>query len=185
MQSDYEKREKFERIYGEYKNDIYGVAMHYAKDYDMAQEITQTAFYKLYLGIENVREETVRALLIRIVKNTYLNRIRDTRVEASGELLDVLDECDVSTIAMEDAYMEKEDKNCKRDLCHSILERLGKEHPTWCEALIEVYYRERPQALVAEELGISLEVLHSRLYRARQWIRKNYQTKYDDITGWK
>ncbi len=185
MQSDHEKREKFERIYYEHKDAVYRAAMSCANDYDVAQEITQTAFFKLYLGIEKVREETARALLVCIVKNVYRNRIRDTKPEVSGELLDVLDESGVATMAMEEAYVAKEDKERKECLCHSIVGRLREEHPTWCEALIEVYYRERPQAQVAEELGITLEVLHSRLYRARQWIRKNYQTEYDNIKGWK
>ena len=31
---------------------------------------------------------------------------------------------------------------------------------------------------VAREMGISLEVLHSMLYRAKKWIRKNYEKRY-------
>ncbi len=181
MKSKHEKREKFARIYGEYKHDIYIVAMHFAKDYDLAQEITQAAFYKLYLGFDKVREETVRALLIRMVKNILLNRIRDTKREVPGDLLDLLDESDEFTLSLEEERIEAEDRKRKVSLCHSILERLSKENPSWCEALIEVYYWERPQAEVAEELGVSIEILHSRLYRARQWIRKHYKSEYENI----
>ena len=35
-----------------------------------------------------------------------------------------------------------------------------------------VYLLEKPQKEVAREMGISLEVLHSMLYRAKKWIRK-------------
>ena len=34
------------------------------------------------------------------------------------------------------------------------------------------------------QIGIAVEVLNSRLYRARQWIRKNYENEYREVVSW-
>ena len=185
MKSDHEKREKFERIYEKYKNELYAVAMHCAKDPELAQELTQAAFYKLYLILDKVREDTVRALLIRMVKNMLLNHIRDTKREVDGILIDILDQEDELTLSLEEEYIEKEERVRKVHMCHSMLEHLDRVKPKWYIAVMKVYYEERSQLEVAEELGISIEVLHSRLYRARKWIREHYKEKYDEIKEWK
>ena len=35
---------------------------------------------------------------------------------------------------------------------------------------------------VAEKMGVKLEVLHSMLYRAKQWIKKNYEEQFDRLS---
>ena len=32
-------------------------------------------------------------------------------------------------------------------------------------------------------MGVTLEVLHSMLYRARQWIKKNFEEEYDHLNN--
>ena len=184
MKCNKEKQEEFSRIYDAYKNDIYRLAMHYAKDHDTAQEIMQEVFYKLYISYDEINPETVKALLGTITKNVYLNRHRDLQREVSGDLLDVVGEQTPTTAGVEDRYLEYQERTEKKELCGRIMKHLGEENPAWRDALIQVYYMKRAQVEVAEELGIGVEVLHARLYRARQWIRKNYQKEYDEITGW-
>lgn len=183
VKSDKEIRESFDRIYREYRLDIYRTALNYAKNADAAHEATQMAFYKLYLEFERVEEETVKGLLITIVKRIILNQQRSAKHLATGEFLDVLDE-KASAITLEDAYIEAESRAEKKDLCTSILDHLRCENPAWHDALIQVYYLEKPQAQVAKEMNVSLQVLHSRLYRAKRWIKKNYKEEYDEIIGW-
>jgi len=40
---------------------------------------------------------------------------------------------------------------------------------------------EIPQSAVAERMEISIEVLHSLLYRARKWIRKKFGVEYEEF----
>ncbi len=46
---------------------------------------------------------------------------------------------------------------------------------------LQVYYLEIPQSAVAERMEISIEVLHSLLYRARKWIRKKFGVEYEEF----
>ena len=65
-----------------------------------------------------------------------------------------------------------------RHLADEIYLRLFEENKRWYDAIMAVYLLEKPQKEVAREMGISLEVLHSMLYRAKKWIRKNYEKRY-------
>ena len=42
-------------------------------------------------------------------------------------------------------------------------------------------YMKIPQAEIAEKMGISVEVLHSILHRAREWIKKNFEVEYKEL----
>ena len=44
-------KERFNRIYILYKNDIYGYMVYMAKDRQLAEELTQETFLKIYLGL--------------------------------------------------------------------------------------------------------------------------------------
>lgn len=70
------------------------------------------------------------------------------------------------------------DRTKRKELADEIYLRLFEENKRWYDAIMAVYLLEKPQKEVAREMGISLEVLHSMLYRAKKWIRKNYEKKY-------
>lgn len=59
-----------------------------------------------------------------------------------------------------------------------------KEHRIWYDAVMQVYCFGKSQQEAADQLGIAVEVLNSRLYRARQWIRKNYEKEYEEVVSW-
>jgi hypothetical protein len=40
---------------------------------------------------------------------------------------------------------------------------------------------DKPFDEVAEELNITREVLYSRFYRAKRWIRKKFEARYGDM----
>ena len=178
------KEERFDSIYRACAKDIYKISMHYTKDEDAAQEITQQAFYKLYIHFDNVNPEKARAWLVQTVKHLAFNRTRDSKGKVLGEVIDFATGSESVSPNIEDQYIREEQQKVERELVESIFGRLHEEHPTWYEALTLVYCLEKPQLEVADELDISIEVLHSRLYRAKQWIRKNYGDKYKEVVNW-
>lgn len=175
------KEEKFDSIYQACAKDIYKISMYYAKDEDVAQELTQEAFFKLYVHFDNVNPEKACAWLAQTVKHLAFNRTRDSRSEVAGEEIDFIIDTKEAFPSIEEQFFRGEQMKTERELVESIFDSLHEEHPTWYEALTLVYCLEKPQLEVAEELGISLEVLHSRLYRAKQWIRKHYEDRYSEV----
>ena len=81
----------------------------------------------------------------------------------------------------EDTYMERMKDDEQTSLHEEIFTALYKHNPRWYDAIRYVYYLEIPQSAVAERMEISIEVLHSLLYRARKWIRKKFGVEYEEF----
>lgn len=173
--------EKFDSIYRAYADEVYRVSLYYTKDEYVAQEITQKTFYQFYLHFHNVNMKSVRAYLIRTARNLAYNRAWDRKRETYEERLEELETDNVITLSVEETYLRDEQKKQAKELSQNILVRLQEENELWYEAVNLVYCLEKPQDQVAEELGISKDVLCSRLYRAKRWIRKNYEKEYAEV----
>lgn len=78
-------------------------------------------------------------------------------------------------------YMERMKDDEQTSLHEEIFAALYKHNPRWYDAIRYVYYLEIPQSAVAERMEISIEVLHSLLYRARKWIRKKFGVEYEEF----
>ena len=80
-----------ERMYREYFTPVYRYALSLVRDHDLAEEITQEAFFKALKKIDSYRgEASLRAWLCQIAKNLYLDMLkkqsRQTPLEdAAGE----------------------------------------------------------------------------------------------------
>ncbi len=181
------KEERFESIYRAYADDILKVALHHTKDEYVAQEITQKTFIQFYKHFEDEEIECIRAYLICSAKRLAYNWYRDTKHERESEDVDMLDysgDEHARTISVEDAYILKEHSEDCKDLRKGIFAKLYEKNVDWYNAMMLVYCMEKSVEQVTEELGISSDVLYSRLYRAKKWIRKNYAEEYKEIREW-
>ncbi len=76
-------------------------------------------------------------------------------------------------------FFERKIKNQQLvELKKGIFEALYEKNPRWYEAITITYVLEKPQKEVAENMEVTLDVLHSILYRAKKWIRENYAEEY-------
>lgn len=174
------KEELFDSVFRAYQHDVYRISLYYSKNEHAATEITQKAFYNLYLHFENVKPECLRSYLYRTARNLTYNWIRDSKQVRDGNL-DDLNEEDATIVSVEDIYIREEEQKIARELSHNILARLYEENKRWYEAITLVYYLGKSHTEVAEELGISKDVLCSRLYRAKKWIRAHYEEEYEEV----
>ena len=186
MESKASKDKKFDSIYRAYKDSIFKVAMHYTKCEDLASEITQRTFFQLYIYFENVDLESVYPWLITTARNSAFNYNRDRKREILAGVFDLFRGtkdrvCYINN--MEEYYLRNEQKRRAECLEFRIFERLYKEHRIWYDAVMQVYCFGKSQQEAADQLGIAVEVLNSRLYRARQWIRKNYEKEYEEVVN--
>lgn len=176
------KEESLDRIYRAYAKDVYHACLYLAKDEGIAQELLQQTFLNFYEKAEGVKPECERAYLIQVAKNLTLNYLRHKKREIypkddeeANLLLERPTEC------LEDEYFEAELRDCKKELSAEILVAVKEHNKEWYDILYNMFYLDKNHDDVAKELGITKEVLYSRLYRAKHWIRKNYETKYKDV----
>ena len=120
---------------------------------------------KLYMNMENINMKAINTWVIVTAKHMALNYHRDHGRE----------------MADEDIALKVEPTDSLEDDFFTIFSRLYEENPRWHEALTITYLLEKPQKEVAEIMGVSLSVLHSMLYRAKQWIKKNYEEEFERL----
>lgn len=178
MKQQMTKEEKFENIYRTYEHDVYRVALYFTKDAFTAQDVSQKAFYNFYLHMDNVSEERIRPYLLRTARNLSYNWTRDSRWEYQGEYLENIPEDKLSLLGPEEAYVRQEYQRDVKEFFDELMSVLQEENESWYNILTLVYGLGKKQEDVAYELGLTLEVLHSKIYRAKRWIRKRYENEY-------
>lgn len=173
----------FAAIYKENFEIVYRVAMKYSENHHAAEEIAQNVFLKLYLNIEHINVDAARAWLIMTAKNMALNLKRDRAKEYLVEEFNEEGErilADMDTDP-EEVFLRMVKEQGLVELKEDIFAALYAKNSRWYDAITISYVLEKPQKEVADNMGVSLKVLHSMLYRARQWIADNYREKYEHL----
>lgn len=179
------KRREFERVYREYHNIVYRASMYYTSNDEVAsEEITQKVFFDLYLHYNGANIEFMRSYLCTAAKNTAFTWLKQHKRLVYVNTNEVWDSTFQEVPAAEEEFLREEQKRVAKELKESILERLRKKNKLWYEAIYLVYCLEIPHAVVAKNMGVHVDVIHSRLYRATQWVKKNYREEYDDLLSW-
>lgn len=65
--------DKFIKLYDDYKNDIYRLAISYTKNKHDSEDIVQNVFIKYYKNIDKVEEEYIKQWLIKVTINECKN----------------------------------------------------------------------------------------------------------------
>ena len=171
-------RAGFDAIYEENIESVYKTALFYSGNHHAAEEITQSVFMKLYVNIENVNLDAVNSWLLTTAKHMALNYQREIRREVLMEEVEVSDELVPYIPSPEDMVIQKLKKEEHRELAGNIFSELYRVNPRWYDAGTITYFLEKPRKEVAEIMGVNLDTLYSMLYRAKRWIKKNYEEQY-------
>lgn len=92
----------FSSIYHKYHRQLYFIAIKYLKDPDLAEDVLQEVFVKLWSYRENLKEDlSVKGFLITSMRNLILNSIRNKNTQIVKHL-DLLQKTEVSRNDVED-----------------------------------------------------------------------------------
>lgn len=172
----------FDKVYEEYVSAVYRTALYYSENEHVAEEITQEVFLKLYISKEHVNVEAVGAWLVTAARNMVRNHKRDCWHEVPREaLLEEWNEELFADSTEEDIMTILHDREY-HGFVEKIFRDLYRMNERWYDAVTITYLLGKPQKEVAENMGVSLKVLHSILYRAKRWIRRKYREEYDRLS---
>lgn len=167
----------FNAIYQDNINSVYKTALRYTGNHHAAEEIAQRVFVKLYIVMDHVNLDAVGSWLKVTTRNLAINYNRDGKYEIPSK--NVYAEWRPEN--SEDEFEKKLRQKEYIELTEHIFEELYRVNERWYEAVTLTYCLEKPQREVAEIMDVSLDVLHSMLYRAKKWIRKHYIDEYDHL----
>lgn len=169
----------FQRVYNANKELIFKTALKYSENYDVALEITQDTFLQLYTNFDTYDMDYTVRWLVKSAKNAAINYSKRAAREIPDEDITLTSDLRESADSPEDLMFKTMHDKEKTELKEDILGSLYKLNERWYNAVTMVYCLGKGQQDTADELGVSIEVLHSVLYRARQWIKKNYKEQYE------
>ena len=179
MNSQNKNKKEFENVYHKNKGNVYRIAKNYSGSHkESAEEIFQEVFLKLYTHFDKVDEEYMEAWLVTTTKNTAINYMKKRKREYPHEDIELYSDLHLK------GHIESAEDSVFRDILlkekkkqsWTILDALYVENERWYEAMTMVYCLGRKQKDVADAMGISLDVLTALLYRARKWVKRNYNS---------
>ena len=182
-------RDSFDAVYTAYAGKVHRNALTMTRNKDVAEDIMQDVFMKFYQHMSNVNVEKVESWLLSVTYHMASNYIRDHKRETYVEDVDeFMQECEDEldrSIAyienLEEKYIRKLTKEERSKLAQEIYADLYSKNERWHEAITVTYILERPQKEVADTMGVSLGALQLMLFRARNWIRKQYEKRYEQL----
>lgn len=146
-----------EKIYAEFKDDLYGFILSRVKDSQVAKDILQEVFIKIHLNISKLKSENkLTSWLYQITRNAIVDYFRKTKPGAP--LVDLADENQESA-----SYLDFE--KCMLRFVTELPEK-------YREALVKTELGTLSQKEYAAEAGISYSGAKSRVQRAKEELKE-------------
>lgn len=144
-----------EELYRRYSQDVFRFAYWLSGSRAEAEDITSETFVRAWAGAEDLRMATVKAYLVAIARNLFLQRRRQAK---RHEALD---------LEVPDAAAGPEGRLERRDELRMVLEQLQTFPEIDRAALLMHAELELPYDEIARALGLSLSAVKVRVHRGR------------------
>ncbi|RQP16650.1 MAG: RNA polymerase sigma-70 factor [Parapedobacter sp.] len=164
----------FAALYDRYAGRLYGNLIKLVKDRDVAQELLQDVFFKIWEKRKSIRvESSFAAYLFAITKHMALNFSR--RV--------VLDAKVVSSLAAEapDGYSHIEEGMIAKELERLYDNAVNALPPKRRMVYIRCKHEGKTYEQVSRELGISTSTINDHMVKALRFIEQHL--RYDGVVG--
>jgi RNA polymerase sigma-70 factor (ECF subfamily) len=152
--------------YAAHASELYGFAVRSLGDSGLAEEAVQETFLRAWQASDRFDERlgSLRTWLFAIVRNVVidLSRARAVRPRVAGAREATLD------LVHERSIDEALDHLVRSWEVEEALRKLGEEHRV---ALVEVHYKGRPYADVAQDLGVPPGTVKSRVFYGLRAMR--------------
>lgn len=178
----------FEEIYREYNGHVLRVARRYSGNINDAEDIAQETFIALYDDMQKRQSEAsgdyvnIKSWLSVVARNKALNLLRGKdRAVLQEELTDLGNSQQVTVDSAEDVYMRRESSAEKRAFCRNILKAIRDDSVLQYKAIFYSCYSGLTSAEIAERSDTNSACIDSRIYRARQKLKKRYLDDYNKL----
>lgn len=169
---------EYVKIYKAYCKLSMKIAFDIIRDKDLAEDICQEVFIKLYQNFEVADENLIRAW---IVLNTKRKAIDYYRKQVSSREVCTFKE---NLVVRRSAYGIPEEcleEMQKLEFRQMIFQKLKKKNPMWYDFIVRVVVEKENPETVAKEYGITVMNMRTKIHRARVWIRSEFGKDYEEL----
>jgi RNA polymerase sigma-70 factor (family 1) len=157
----------FRSIFDQYYESIRSFAYYKTGDVELADDIVQEVFLKLWTNRNNVKLETVKSLLYTIASNTIKNHFKHQKVVYSFQ-----------NEVQSNEFSDEADSAVRQEELNLKLQNALAEIP---EKSREVFLMNRIEGLtyadIAERLGLSVKAIEKRMSEALSILRSRISYK--------
>jgi len=158
----------FEQLFDAYYDELQHFIYFKTGDTEIAEDIVQDTFVKVWEIRSTVRIETARALLYTIAKNLFANKYKRQKLKLK------LQQTIVEDRTFETPEFEMEVKEFDRKLQQVLAELNEKSRIVFLMNRIdEMTYNE-----IAKNLNISVKAVEKRMKKALEFVRKQIEQKF-------
>ena len=163
-----DSKENFIKLIQQYQNLVFSICLKLTGDYFAAEDLTQETFLSAYRHLDNFEGQAEKAWLCRIASNKCIDYLR----AASRRAVPVAEEEIPETVDV------TQEDPLSRVLNQELLAKLKEECESlkspYREAAVKHFVEGKPAAEIAAESKESLSTVKTRIYRARELLRKTF-----------
>jgi RNA polymerase sigma-70 factor (family 1) len=169
-QGDYTREEldAFKAIFDLYYESIRNFVYYKTGNIELAEDIVQETFMKLWDNRSTIKEDTVKALLYVMASNNLKSHFRHQKIVFNF----------ANASAREEPMHEPADSNIRQEELQKNLQRVLAEMPEKCR---EVFLLNRMDNLtyneIAERLNLSVKAIEKRMHEALLFVRERLNYK--------
>ncbi len=151
-------------LYEHYGNTLYGVAYKVVRDEELAQDVLQESFVKIWKKSDSYDATKAKLFtwLFRITRNTAIDKLRSVKTKSDKEIQ--IDVSDVYNLGVNSINPETMD----------IRENLGRIEGKYQIVLDALFFQGMTQQEASDELDIPLGTIKSRLKIGLRELKKIY-----------
>ncbi len=159
-------------LYECYKAKVYSLAVYLTGDAEMARDLTQEIFLKVFRDLRAFRfESTFSSWLYRLATNACLNALRSRRARREVEIEEVL-----GTPAEIDAGCSLEQRQVDRSTQRAVRKAILSLKPPLRAVVVLRYIENLSYGEIAEALSCSEGTVASRLSRAHRLLERKLKS---------
>lgn len=163
---------KFAAAYEQSRDAVYGYLVYMTRDTELAEDLSQEVFLRMFLHLGKFRgESSVRTWALSIARNVFLSYAKRRRPVLLEEQ-DWEPAPDLNSNQPEEEMLRKE----QAEKVRNCLMCLGEQERT---VLLLRDFEELSYEEIGKVMGLTAEVVKSRIYRARQKFKRIYQKAGD------
>ncbi|NEW08925.1 sigma-70 family RNA polymerase sigma factor [Paenibacillus sp. SYP-B3998] len=147
---------------------IYAVVRH-PKD---AEDLTQDVWTRIYFSLPQYQMKGLKTWMTRIAVNRAIDFKRASsrkREEMTAEIEEPLQ------LKAADHYYDLENEVLMNETSLLVREKLDQIPANYQDVLMAYYLHHQTYQDIAAAQGVTVKTVESKLYRAKQWLRKNWK----------
>lgn len=163
-----DSKETFIRLIDQYQNLIFSICLKLTGDYFVAEDLTQETFLSVYKNLEQCPVEAEKAWLCRIAGNKCI----DYRRAAARRVIPTEEEIHPSELTDGEEPLRQV---LNREILDELDSCCNALPPPYREVSVAYFLDGKTAKEIAEESKTGINTVKTRIYRAREMLKKSYR----------